>query len=90
MFSAVQYRNCILAVVLGASSGPLFYHIAPDWSVPVPGFLAGTIAFVDWSARMNSFEPSVVLVLCILGTFNWRAVGAAIASRIDVSSDLFQ
>lgn len=45
VFSSVQYRNCIIAVVLGALSGPLFYQISPDWSVPVTGVLAGTIAF---------------------------------------------
>ena len=45
---------------------------------------------MDWSARVSSFEPSIVLVLCILGTFIWRAFGVAVASRIDISSDLFQ
>jgi branched-subunit amino acid transport protein len=45
---------------------------------------------MDWSVRVSSFEPSIVLVLCILGTFIWRAFGVAVASRIDISSDLFQ
>jgi predicted branched-subunit amino acid permease len=45
VFSAVKYRNCIIAVALGALSGPLFYTIAPDWSVPATGLLAGTLAF---------------------------------------------
>jgi len=39
---------------------------------------------------MTVTDPWVVLALCIAGTFVWRAIGVAIASRIDVSGDLFQ
>ena len=35
-------------------------------------------------------DPLIVLVLCIAGTFVWRAMGVAIANRIDISSDIFQ
>lgn len=45
VFSSVRYRNCIIAVVLGALTGPLLYQISPDWSVPVTGLMAGTVAF---------------------------------------------
>ncbi len=45
VFSSVRYRNCIIAVVLGALTGPLIYQISPEWSVPVTGLVAGTIAF---------------------------------------------
>lgn len=45
VFSSVRYRNCILAVVLGALTGPLLYQISPDWSVPITGLVAGTVAF---------------------------------------------
>lgn len=39
---------------------------------------------------MTFTDPWVVLILCIAGTFVWRALGVAVASRIDVSGDLFQ
>ena len=39
---------------------------------------------------MTNLEPSIVLTLCILGTFIWRALGVAVANHIDISSDLFQ
>jgi predicted branched-subunit amino acid permease len=45
VFSSVRYRNCIIAVVLGAITGPLIYLFSPDWSVPVTGVAAGTAAF---------------------------------------------
>ena len=45
VFSSVSYRNCIIAVVLGALSGPLIYLMTPDWSVPITGIIAGTVAF---------------------------------------------
>ncbi len=39
---------------------------------------------------MTVTDPWVVLFLCIAGTFVWRALGVAVASRIDISGDLFQ
>ncbi len=45
VFSSVRYRNCIIAVVLGALTGPLLYQITPDWSVPITGLIAGTAAY---------------------------------------------
>lgn len=39
---------------------------------------------------MSFSDPWVVLMLCIAGTFVWRAFGVAVASRIDVSGALFQ
>lgn len=35
-------------------------------------------------------DPWTVLVLCVAGTFVWRALGVAVASRIDINGDLFQ
>ena len=45
VFSAVEDRSCILAVALGAMTGPILYKISPDWSVPITGILAGTVSF---------------------------------------------
>lgn len=45
VFSSVRYRNCIIAVILGALTGPLLYQVSPDWSVPATGVIAGTIAY---------------------------------------------
>ncbi len=39
---------------------------------------------------MTISNPWIVLTLCIAGTFVWRALGVAIASRINVGGDLFQ
>ena len=39
---------------------------------------------------MTDLEPSIVLMFCIFGTFIWRALGVAIAHRIDTKSELFQ
>ena len=39
---------------------------------------------------MTMTDPWVVLILCVAGTFVWRGLGVAVASRIDVSGDLFQ
>ena len=45
---------------------------------------------MDGEAIMILNDPVIVLLLCIAGTFAWRALGVAIASRIDVTGDLFQ
>jgi len=45
VFSSVRQRNCIIAVVLGAFTGPLLHQVTPDWSVPLTGLIAGTAAF---------------------------------------------
>ncbi|MBT6096352.1 MAG: AzlC family ABC transporter permease [Rhodospirillaceae bacterium] len=46
VFSSVRHRNCIIAVILGAFTGPLLHQVSPDWSVPLTGILAGTAAFL--------------------------------------------
>ena len=45
VFSSVRQRNCIIAVVLGAFTGPLLHQVTPDWNVPLTGLIAGTAAF---------------------------------------------
>ena len=45
---------------------------------------------MDGKQKMIVSDPLIVLVLCIAGTFFWRAMGVAIANRIDISSDIFQ
>ncbi len=45
LFSAVRYRNCILALMFGAVLGPLFHLISPEWGLPFCGVIAGTAAF---------------------------------------------
>lgn len=55
VFCSVRYRNCIIAVIIGAVAGPLLYQVTPDWSVPVTGLLAGTAAFLfDRSMKGSS------------------------------------
>jgi len=54
VFSSVRARNCIIAVIFGAISGPLIHQVSPDWGVPITGMLAGTAAFLAdrlWTAR---------------------------------------
>lgn len=46
VFSSVRQRNCIIAVILGAFTGPLLHQMTPNWSVPLTGLLAGTAAFL--------------------------------------------
>jgi predicted branched-subunit amino acid permease len=45
VFSSAQNKNCLIAAGIGAILGPLLYQIAPDWTVPLTGILAGTVAF---------------------------------------------
>jgi predicted branched-subunit amino acid permease len=45
LFSGVRHRNCILALMIGAVLGPLFYLISPGWGLPFCGIIAGTAAF---------------------------------------------
>jgi len=45
VFSSVRQRNCIIAVILGAGTGPFLHQLTPDWSVPLCGLLAGSAAF---------------------------------------------
>ncbi len=52
VFSSVRQRNCIIAVILGAFTGPVLHQITPNWSVPLTGLLAGTAAFaLDQATR---------------------------------------
>ena len=46
LFAAVQQRNCLLALGIGAVLGPLFHLISPDWGLPFCGVMAGTAAFL--------------------------------------------
>ena len=46
VFSSVRQRNTIIAVILGAFTGPLLHQVTPNWSVPLTGLLAGTAAFM--------------------------------------------
>ena len=45
VFSSAQNFNCLLAAGLGAILGPSLYQIVPEWTVPITGLLAGSIAF---------------------------------------------
>jgi len=45
VFSSVRQRNLIIAVIVGAFTGPLLHQVTPNWSVPLTGLLAGTAAF---------------------------------------------
>lgn len=45
VFSSVQQRECIIAVILAAIFGPIFYQVSPDWSAPITGIIAGSLAF---------------------------------------------
>ncbi len=60
VFSSVRERNCIIAVILGAFTGPLLHQVTTDWSVPLTGLLAGTAAFaLDRTAtRRDRNAPS--------------------------------
>jgi predicted branched-subunit amino acid permease len=56
VFSSARQRNTIIAVTLGAFTGPLLHQVTPDWSVPLTGLIAGTAAFMldRATARMTS------------------------------------
>ena len=45
VFSSVRQRNCIIAVIIAAIFGPIFYKITPSWSAPLTGVLIGSLAF---------------------------------------------
>ncbi len=45
---------------------------------------------MDRTADLTDIEPSIVLTLCIFGTFIWRALGVAIANNINIDGELFQ
>ena len=53
VFSSAQNFNCLLAAGLGAILGPSLYQIVPEWTVPITGLLAGSIAFYlsKWKGR---------------------------------------
>ena len=53
VFSSAQNSNCLIAAGLGAALGPLLYQVAPEWTVPLTGILAGSIAFYfsKWLGR---------------------------------------
>ena len=45
MVGAMKTIQISLSVILGATLGPLFYLVSPEWSILFGGFIAGTIAF---------------------------------------------
>ncbi len=45
MVGAMKTIQITLSVVLGATLGPLFFLLSPEWSILFGGFIAGTIAF---------------------------------------------
>ncbi len=45
VFSSVENRNCIIAVILGAFFGPIIHLFTPEWGTTVSGVIAGTTAF---------------------------------------------
>ena len=46
MIGAMKSFQLAVSIILGATLGPLFYLISPDWCILIGGFVAGTIAFV--------------------------------------------
>ena len=46
VFAGVRERGGVLAVVLGASAGPLLHLLSPEWGVPAAGVIGGTQAFL--------------------------------------------
>jgi predicted branched-subunit amino acid permease len=42
----VKERLGVLALVCGATAGPLLYLVTPQWSLPLAGFGGGTLAYV--------------------------------------------
>ena len=46
VFAGVRERGGVLAVVLGASAGPLLHLLSPEWGVPATGVICGTLAFL--------------------------------------------
>lgn len=62
VFSGVQQRGGVIAVLLGAVGGPLLHLASPEWGVPATGILAGTAAFVlDRVVRSARARPPKVL-----------------------------
>lgn len=58
VFSSARQRNTVIAVILGACTGPLLHQVTPDWSVPLTGVLAGTAAFLlDRATAHTRREP---------------------------------
>ena len=45
MVVAMKNIQMILAIILGAVLGILFYFISPEWCILFGGFIAGTLAF---------------------------------------------
>lgn len=45
VFAAMRARACLIAFAAGALTGPLFYLLSPEWSLPMCGIVAGTVGF---------------------------------------------
>ena len=46
MVGAMKTLQVILSVTLGATLGPIFYFLSPEWSILLGGLIAGTVAFL--------------------------------------------
>ena len=46
MIGAMKSFQLAVSIILGATLGPLFYLISPDWCILIGGFIAGTFAFI--------------------------------------------
>ena len=55
IFSAMRVRACLLAMLVGAITGPPLYLLSPVWSLPLCGVLAGTVGFYAdrWLRRIR-------------------------------------
>ena len=53
MVNAMKNIQMILAVILGAIFGILFYFISPEWCILFGGFTAGTLAFYMGELNVN-------------------------------------
>ena len=45
MIGAMKTIQINISIILGATLGPLFYFVSPEWCILYGGFVAGTIAF---------------------------------------------
>jgi hypothetical protein len=46
VFAGVRERAGVIAVLIGASAGPLLHLASPEWGVPATGVFGGTLAFL--------------------------------------------
>ena len=53
MVGAMKTVQVIFSVILGATFGPIFYFISPEWSILSGGLVAGTISFFIGEKNVN-------------------------------------